>query len=475
MAKWGVNEVKPTQRAGTMEFFDEFCWPVPKAFSDALAACCFEAGDVLYSSKGAYEPWFQRSLKGDWGLQVTYPARSSGSRSTGNPESIFDRNWGSAVEFTLINLGNNQAESANINQKIKTTQGSLYNLLRYGDLPQLKGYVQPPLPLLLDELKKTISSLEVMERVKSLIKEKAPGTTAGVMAYDETDSVSVDKYLLILAALQGVTFSIFDFHTGEFPSLAKLDFLPTASVRVLAIPSDKVQACRASLIAALWPRRDAKSATKSFCDVVKRSRSVSANSFKLSNHILLSIPVENQGLSQNASNIPKSLRNFLDRTKEDLPQHLFTSENLSVANVDLDVVAKTTKELDDPSASTRNSDLSVLAVDLPVWLESEELKDYQDTFGSTETLTSKIDILRLESDGSIGVWINSTGKFDHKDLIKMVFLQVVMLAARTGLKLSIFKCGIITETETFGYNPHLAQVEPCSMGQLGDGDQLLFG
>jgi hypothetical protein len=38
-----------------MDFFPKFKWAVPHAFGDALAACRFEQGDILYDTLMAYE------------------------------------------------------------------------------------------------------------------------------------------------------------------------------------------------------------------------------------------------------------------------------------------------------------------------------------------------------------------------------------------------------------------------------------
>lgn len=78
-----------------MEFFSNFTWAVPHAFSDAVGLCRFEEGDMLYDTAKAYE--------GEWGdavkyinhsLQVRYPARAtSGEKEKSG--GIFEKNWSS--------------------------------------------------------------------------------------------------------------------------------------------------------------------------------------------------------------------------------------------------------------------------------------------------------------------------------------------------------------------------------------------
>ena len=38
-----------------MKYLEQFTWPVPKGFSDAVATCKFEQGDLLYNTCRAYE------------------------------------------------------------------------------------------------------------------------------------------------------------------------------------------------------------------------------------------------------------------------------------------------------------------------------------------------------------------------------------------------------------------------------------
>jgi len=132
-----------------------------------------------------------------------------------------------------------------------------------------------------------------------------------------------------------------------------------------------------------------------------------------------------------------------------------------VSDLDFLITSQNENQLDQTLAKATISEKYTLAVDLPLWIESEELKDYEGTFGSLETLTGKIDILRRESGGKIGVWVRSDDTVDHAGLTRRVFVLAVMLAARTGLRLSAFKCGYFTETETYQFAPEMAQFDLC--------------
>jgi hypothetical protein len=79
------------------EFFDGFTWAVPKAFSDAVTACRFEEGGILYGSRKAYI--------GEWGKAVEHISHSlqvfSQSRGTtvaaNASGSVFGKNWDTEV------------------------------------------------------------------------------------------------------------------------------------------------------------------------------------------------------------------------------------------------------------------------------------------------------------------------------------------------------------------------------------------
>ncbi len=75
-----------------MNFFSNFTWAVPKAFSDAVASCRFEEGDMLYDTPKAYEVDWEDAIKCTTHfLQVKFTAHAvpvEGKKSVGYLESI---------------------------------------------------------------------------------------------------------------------------------------------------------------------------------------------------------------------------------------------------------------------------------------------------------------------------------------------------------------------------------------------------
>lgn len=173
-----------------MEFFSGFTWAVPHAFSDAVALCRFEEGDMLYDTPKAYE--------GDWGdaikyithsLQVRYPARVTTSEKSGG---IFEKNWNSEVRIELYK----KQEKVGVGQ-IRTTQGRLYTALWKGDLTVLElDSEESPIPLNARQVTKQLNEV----RTKAL--EFAIGFPVFVMVCDHSNQISREKYLKVHAELK---------------------------------------------------------------------------------------------------------------------------------------------------------------------------------------------------------------------------------------------------------------------------------
>lgn len=176
-----------------MEFFERFKWAVPKAFSDAVALCRFEEGDILYDTKKVYRK------TGEWGdvakhvkqsLQVKFPARATGGtgeRSGG----VFGSNWDSEVRLDLYEGMANTGVG-----QIETTQGRLYTLLWKGDLSVLDTKTDNPLvPLITRQVTK------LLDETRDTAEERFPGNTVFVMVRDLSNQVSRNKYLKVFAQL----------------------------------------------------------------------------------------------------------------------------------------------------------------------------------------------------------------------------------------------------------------------------------
>lgn len=100
------------------------------------------------------------------------------------------------------------------------------------------------------------------------------------------------------------------------------------------------------------------------------------------------------------------------------------------------------------------NDDKTIAVEIPLWIEKEELKNFNGIFKSDEPLTGHIDILRIEND-NIWVWDYKPNAFEEKYAATQVFLYALMLSKRTNIPLSKFRCGYFDETYAFIFKPEL--------------------
>ncbi len=486
-----------------MEVYDGFSWTVPKAFKDAIASCAFEEGDTLYSTKMAYGTWGEVVDKIDHAIQVHFPARNSSKNTSEDIASVFKANWNTTVKVEFVIGG----EPNNKDKFIYTTQGRLFTLLQTGNIGVLNNDNEiPKIPLFVAELKKHING-DVIELIKKNVDEEFDKPNLVIMAYDETNDALVDKFKSIFYSLHEFKPEVIDLSLSKFASLKKYHFHPALSIRSIVIDSNSPEKIRDIIKKVLWPKRDSKNATKSFCDILTKARSGSSNSFKLRNHILF-IPYQEKKYSEirvhsfdhsrnhthyfryrlhitkmtKQSKIPKSLKNYLERLFTDCPNHLFIKTDFRVSKLKMEIgvdllhheshklikLAKDSREFNKFKSRHENlerylldNDKGTIAVELPLWIEEGEFKDFKKVFNTKEPLVGHIDILRIEDDGKIAVWDYKPNAFKETKAHVQVFLYTYMLSVRTGIKLSNFICGYFDEVDVYQFNPCEAIVDYC--------------
>ena len=108
-------------------FFKGMAWPVPIAFSGAIAAMRFEQGDVLYRDPRAYDTLEGQIPKGLSAIQVILPKRSARATPSESDGDRRQTNWQSEVTVELIDLARGQTETRVL------TQGKLAMAIFRGD------------------------------------------------------------------------------------------------------------------------------------------------------------------------------------------------------------------------------------------------------------------------------------------------------------------------------------------------------
>jgi hypothetical protein len=202
-----------------MDLLPGFVWPVPRAFSSAVAACRFEQGDVLYDHPIAYAGAAKvgsaaaatgtGAAPADWAsvisvlghhVQVVDPPRSARQAPSDSAARRFLVNWEAPIRFEMCDYRSGRVET------LKSTQGRLFSCLWKGDPALLAaddpGRESPPPPALARELQ------NVLEQALPAIRRAASGTGpldgALIFAFvvDESSEPSLAKQRAILAALR---------------------------------------------------------------------------------------------------------------------------------------------------------------------------------------------------------------------------------------------------------------------------------
>lgn len=475
-----------------MEFYEEFNWAVPKAFKEAIASCSFEDGDILYDTREAYDDsWAVAKDKITYAFQIRFPARSKGRKTDENMSSIFKSNWSTTVELEVI-----FDKNKTFNDKfIYSSQGRLFTLLHTGNIALLdKETDQPKIPKLIDELKKYTNNQKVIDLAKEHFSKNMKNVNLFIMAYDDTSDLIISKFSTIYSSLHEFNPSILNISLSDV-ELNKYDFHPTLYFKCIGIDSASPEKIRDKIKEVLWPQKDSKMATKSCIDIIERSTSVASNSFKLSTHgnfipyIIRKYkdirthsfnhePVYRYRLHESKiednKDIPKSLNNFLHLVLTDCPNHLYKNNKFRVSKIEIPIdinishvdkhklidLAKDSRELNEFKSRHENlekyfldNDLGTIAVELPLWLEKGELKDFSDYFGDHDPLTGHIDILRIEEDGKIAIWDYKPNAYKETKAHVQTFIYAFMLSVRTGIKLSNFRCGYFDEIDLYQFNP----------------------
>lgn len=173
-----------------MEYFDGFAWAVPWEFHDAVDQCCFERGDIIYDSAGAYGPdWVKARETFRHFIQVRFPEQLASGTGPGG-ESVFRANWRSVVRLDVFD-GPMKVES-----DLLSTQGRLYTTLWRGDLAILRDdYPEPRAP---DGWRDILPRLESVKPVAESL--KADGSVF-VMPYDPASALSLEKFRAVESAL----------------------------------------------------------------------------------------------------------------------------------------------------------------------------------------------------------------------------------------------------------------------------------
>ena len=173
-----------------------------------------------------------------------------------------------------------------------------------------------------------------------------------------------------------------------------------------------------------------------------------------------------------------TLKDFLEEVGLNCPNHYFTQgprssaltfklKNIDVHSIEghpISIMAREAlKNSDTRSAHTNvevfllKHDHHTLAVEVPLWLENNEIMGFKELFKSDLPLTGHIDILRIE-DGNIWVWDYKPNASQEVYAITQTFFYAYMLSKRTKIPIENFRCGYFDSNYAFVFNPSQASI-----------------
>ena len=163
-----------------------------------------------------------------------------------------------------------------------------------------------------------------------------------------------------------------------------------------------------------------------------------------------------------------TLKNYLETIHKTCPNEYFKSgprssqlkfdiniEKVEVEGHELSQMTQKAIELNGKSHTNiqvflLNNDKKTLAVEIPTWLENNEMKEFK--FKEKKPLTGHIDIIRKENN-NIWVWDYKPNAEKQKYAPTQVYFYALMLSKRTNIPLENIRCGYFDENIAYLFKP----------------------
>lgn len=104
------------------------------------------------------------------------------------------------------------------------------------------------------------------------------------------------------------------------------------------------------------------------------------------------------------------------------------------------------------------NDNKTIAMEIPIWINPDELKQFTTNFKTRSPLTGHIDILRIE-DNKIWIWDYKPNSFEEKYAATQVYFYALMLSKRTSIDLENFRCGYFDNKYAYVFRPELELIK----------------
>ncbi|MDG5813933.1 hypothetical protein QA601_02500 [Chitinispirillales bacterium ANBcel5] len=152
---------------------------------------------MFYNTRKAYEEsWDLKKV--DWIIQVKAPSRGNTSLKSDDAKTVFEDNWHSTLIVEITNVRDDQ-----LKREVHTTQGRLYNALRFGDISLIEETSpEPSVPLGVENL------FEYLDLAKEHFLQRMPKTVENpnlfVVPINILSSVTTLKYSRALRAMRKI-------------------------------------------------------------------------------------------------------------------------------------------------------------------------------------------------------------------------------------------------------------------------------
>jgi len=100
------------------------------------------------------------------------------------------------------------------------------------------------------------------------------------------------------------------------------------------------------------------------------------------------------------------------------------------------------------------NDNKTIALEIPIWINQDEMSNITKKLKFNSPLTGHIDILRIE-DNKIWVWDYKPNSFEEKYAATQVYFYALMLSQRTKINLENFRCGYFDNNYAYVFKPDL--------------------
>lgn len=168
------------------------------------------------------------------------------------------------------------------------------------------------------------------------------------------------------------------------------------------------------------------------------------------------------------------LKNYLNEVFSECPNHYFNggprssslkfkigSDLLEVKGHEVSKLTENGLKINKDRYSTNHSRVQVfmlefddktIATEVPIWLKSNEIDNYDEIFKSKDALSGHIDLVRIENEK---IWIWDYKPKAHKEVYAdtQVYFYALMLSRRTGIGLDNFRCGYFDDSSAYIFEP----------------------